>query len=75
MFQQDIDRFRREFLTIPDSSTQMRGKQDGYEALMKGEDMVISGARNKVQAAVSAVTPDSRLAAKQKKGQAPVEKK
>ena len=49
--------------------------RDGYEALMKGEDMVISGARNKVQAAVSAVTPDSRLAAKQKKGQAPVEKK
>jgi short-subunit dehydrogenase len=46
--------------------------QDGYEALMKGDDMVVSGAKNKLQVAMGNVTPDSALADKMKKKQAPV---
>jgi uncharacterized protein len=34
----------------------------GFEALMKGEGDVVHGMKNKVQAAVAAVTPQSRLA-------------
>lgn len=33
--------------------------KDGYEALMKGEDSVISGLKNKIQVAMADVLPDS----------------
>ncbi|HTF17081.1 MAG TPA: SDR family oxidoreductase [Chryseolinea sp.] len=46
--------------------------QDGYEALMNSDDMVVSGGKNKLQVAMSNVTPDSSLADKMKKKQAPV---
>jgi len=44
---------------------------DGYKALMNGEDMVISGMKNKVQVAIANVTPDARVADKMKKQQQP----
>ena len=46
--------------------------RDGYKALMNGDDMVVSGGKNKLQVAMSNVTPDSALADKMKKMQAPV---
>jgi short-subunit dehydrogenase len=46
--------------------------KDGYEALMKGDDMIVSGAKNKMQVAMSNVTPDAMLADKMKKQQEPV---
>jgi hypothetical protein len=46
--------------------------KDGYDALMSGDDMVVSGVKNKIQVAMSNVTPDSSLADKMKKQQAPV---
>jgi hypothetical protein len=45
---------------------------DGYKALMNGEDMVISGFKNKVQVAMSNITPDSLVAKQVHKQQAPV---
>jgi short-subunit dehydrogenase len=45
--------------------------KDGYEALMNGEDMVVSGAGNKFQAAMSGVTTDKKLASKMAKQQEP----
>jgi short-subunit dehydrogenase len=36
--------------------------RDGYEALMKGERKIVSGFKNKVQAAMTNVMPDSALA-------------
>jgi len=36
--------------------------KDGFEALMKGEGSVVSGWKNKLQAAISHVTPDGTLA-------------
>jgi short-subunit dehydrogenase len=45
--------------------------KDGYDALMKGEDMIVSGSKNKLQVAMSNVTPDGALADKMKKKQAP----
>lgn len=45
---------------------------DGYKALMDGDDMVVSGLKNKLQVAMSNVTPDSTLADKMKKQQEPV---
>ncbi len=36
--------------------------KDGYEALMKGERKIVSGFKNKVQAAMTNVMPDSALA-------------
>jgi uncharacterized protein len=47
--------------------------KDGYTAMMNGDDMVVSGFGNKVQVAMSAVTPDSLLAERTKKAQEPVE--
>ena len=41
--------------------------KDGYDALMKGEVKVISGLRNKVQATMSNIMPDSALAAQMRK--------
>lgn len=49
--------------------------KDGYEALMAGKDMIVSGASNKMQAAVSAITPDDKLAAQTKTQQEPVNHK
>lgn len=46
--------------------------KDGYEALMKGDDMVVSGFKNKVQVAMSGVTSDEKLAEKMRKQQEPV---
>lgn len=48
--------------------------QDGYDALMAGTDMVVSGMKNKAQVAMSAVMPDSAVAARTKKKQEPVRK-
>jgi short-subunit dehydrogenase len=48
--------------------------QDGYKALMDGDDMVVSGFKNKVQVAMSNVVSDEKLADKMKKQQAPVSK-
>lgn len=48
--------------------------KDGYEALMKGEDMIVSGMKNKMQVAMGAVTSDKKLASKMSKQQEPVEK-
>lgn len=47
--------------------------KDGYEALMSGADMVVSGLKNKVQVAMSKITPDAMAADKMKKQQAPAE--
>ena len=47
--------------------------KDGYEALMKGDDMVVSGFKNKVQVALSNVTPDSMVAGMVHKQQEPVD--
>ena len=47
--------------------------KDGYDALMAGDDMVISGLKNKVQIAMSNVTPDSMVAEMMKKQQEPAE--
>lgn len=49
--------------------------KDGYEALMKGDDKVVSGFGNKVQIAMSNIIPDTMLAEKISKQQEPVEKK
>lgn len=45
--------------------------KDGYEALMQGKDMVVSGYRNKLQVAMDAVTSDQKLAEKMYKQQKP----
>lgn len=49
--------------------------QDGYDALMRGDDMVVSGFMNKVKAAVSSVLPDRVAAAQVHKEQRPVSDK
>lgn len=48
--------------------------QDGFEALMAGQDMIVSGMKNKAQVAMSAVMPDSMVAERAKKQQEPVRK-
>jgi short-subunit dehydrogenase len=48
--------------------------KDGYEALMAGKDMVISGFMNKVQVAMANVMPDSTTADNMLKAQKPVNK-
>ena len=45
--------------------------KDGYNALMKGERKVISGIKNKIQAAMTNVLPDSALASMMKKQMEP----
>ncbi|KAA0989129.1 SDR family NAD(P)-dependent oxidoreductase [Dyadobacter aurulentus] len=47
---------------------------DGYKALMAGDDKVISGLKNKLQMAMSAVTPDSIAAKQMNEQQKPVDK-
>jgi hypothetical protein len=49
--------------------------KDGYEALMAGKDMVVSGFKNKMQVAMDAITPDDKLADKMGKMQEPADKK
>jgi short-subunit dehydrogenase len=49
--------------------------KDGYKALMSGDDMVVSGMKNKIQVAMGAITPDEKNAAKMAKQQEPVDKK
>jgi len=46
--------------------------KDGYEALMKGKDMVVSGFANKLQAAMAGIIPDTVLAAQVHEQQKPV---
>lgn len=48
--------------------------KDGYEALMAGKDKVVSGFRNKVQVAMSHITPDTLLAEQMKNQQKPADK-
>ncbi len=48
--------------------------KDGYDALMRGDDKVVSGFMNKVQVAISNVTPDAAVAEQVKKQQEPVDK-
>jgi short-subunit dehydrogenase len=45
--------------------------KDGYDALMEGKDMVISGFKNKVQVAMSNIMPDSVVANNMRKTQEP----
>lgn len=47
--------------------------KDGYEALMAGKDMVVSGFKNKVQVAVSNIIPDNIVANNMRKTQEPVD--
>lgn len=49
--------------------------KDGYEALMEGRDMIVSGLKNKAQVMMNAITPDSKAAHKMAKQQEPVEHK
>jgi short-subunit dehydrogenase len=49
--------------------------KDGYEALMAGDDKIISGFKNKVQVAMGNFQPDSMAAASMHKQQEPVDKK
>jgi short-subunit dehydrogenase len=48
--------------------------KDGYEALMKGDDKIVSGFKNKVMTSVSNVMPDKTVAAQMDKMQQPVDK-
>lgn len=49
--------------------------RDGYEALMKGDDKVVSGFKNKVMTTMSNVMPDTMVAEQMRKMQEPREKK
>ena len=48
--------------------------KDGYEALMKGKDYVISGVKNKIQVASAEILPDSVAAKQVEKQMEPSEK-
>lgn len=48
--------------------------KDGFNALMANDDKVVSGLKNKLQTAISNITPDSMLAAQVHKQQEPVNK-
>jgi short-subunit dehydrogenase len=49
--------------------------QDGYDALMSGDDKIVSGMQNKAMVAASQVTPDSLVAEGMHKMMEPSEKK
>ena len=49
--------------------------KDGYEALLAGKDMVVSGLKNKIQVALGNITPDSMQAAQMEKVQEPADSK
>jgi len=46
--------------------------RDGYDALMRGDDKVVSGFKNKVQVAMGNVIPDTMVAEQVRKQQEPV---
>jgi len=46
---------------------------DGYRALMKGKDKVVSGAKNKMQSLMSNIMPETKLAASMRKQNAPAD--
>lgn len=48
--------------------------KDGYDALMRGDDKVVSGFMNKVQVAMSNITPEAAVAEQVKKQQEPIDK-
>ncbi|HSH65576.1 MAG TPA: SDR family oxidoreductase [Bacteroidia bacterium] len=48
--------------------------KDGYEALMQGKDMIISGLKNKIEVAFRSITPDEKNAEKIAKSEEPVHK-
>jgi short-subunit dehydrogenase len=47
--------------------------KDGYDALMSGDDKVVSGLKNKMQVAMSSITPDAKAADMMKKQQQPAD--
>lgn len=49
--------------------------KDGYEAMLAGQDMVVSGLKNKIQVALGNITPDSMQAAQMEKIQEPAKNK
>jgi len=49
--------------------------QDGYDALMRGENMVVSGFKNKVKVALSNILSDKAVAKKTHTEQSPAEEK
>lgn len=49
--------------------------KDGYEALMSGDDKIVSGLKNKAMVAMGNITPDSMVAENMRKQQEPVHKK
>ena len=49
--------------------------RDGYEALMRGDDMVISGFANKMEVGMSHIMSDSTVASNVHKQQAPADEK
>lgn len=49
--------------------------KDGYQALMRGDDMIVSGFKNKMQVGIAAITPDEMLADNLNKRQEPVDRK
>lgn len=77
----DTDFFRK--ADMMDSKIVVQGKlddpakvaQDGFNALMKGDDMVVSGFKNKVQVGLSGLMPDSTNAAMMNKQQQPTNEK
>lgn len=60
--------YREEELSKPEQVA-----KDGYDALMKGESRVVSGAKNKLYAVMSNVMPDSALASTMRKKMNPSE--
>lgn len=48
--------------------------KDGFEALMSGDDKIVSGIKNKIMVGMSQVTPDSTVADMMHKGMEPSEK-
>lgn len=48
--------------------------KDGFDALMSGDDKVVSGFKNKMQVGMSNIMPDDMVAEKMYKQQEPVDK-
>ena len=48
--------------------------KDGYEALMKGDDKIVSGLKNKVMVGTSNIMPEKTVAAQMDKMQRPRDK-
>ena len=65
---QDTQTYREQELQDP-----AKVAQDGYDALMSGESKVISGLKNKIQGAMSTVTPDGMLTSMMEKQMSPSE--